>query len=117
DLVDVQAKSHPGISNIEGYLETALRTSVRAKLGKGVHLAATVDVAWKTDHAISFADAGIDLPTCGTGHCETDANDVVTPGTDEVNPLYAPKIDLVGHRYRVEDSLALAIGVMGEFVF
>lgn len=113
-------RSHPGITNIEGFLETALRTSIRAQLGPRVHLAATVDVAWKTDHAISFADAGIDLPMCqgaATTNCEAMDNDVVTPGTDEVNPLYNPRIDLVGHRYLSVDNLAIAIGVMGQVVF
>jgi hypothetical protein len=41
----------------------------------------------------------------------------VSPGTSEVNPLYQERIDLVGHRYHVEDSFTLAIGVMGEVVF
>ena len=56
-----------------------------------MRFSAGADIVWKTDHVITFADAGVDLPTCGAGvttHCETDANDVVNPGTAEVNPLH-----------------------------
>lgn len=116
----VQAQSHPGISNIENYLETAARFAVRAQLGPKVHFAASVDLAWKTDHTITFADAGVDLPTCsgsGTANCETDTNDLVNPGTKEVNPLHAPRIDLVGHRYFSEDNFGFVIGIQGQVLF
>lgn len=114
-----QATSHPGISNVENYLETAARVAVRASLGPKVRFAAIVDLAWKTDHAISFADAGVDLPTCGgnTTRCEDDNNDLVNPGTREVNPLHAPAIDLVGHRYFSEDNFGLSIGIQGQVLF
>lgn len=115
----VQDLNHPGISNIENYLETAGSFAIRAALGKHVHFAATLDLAWKTDHVISFADAGIDRPTCDGGNsgCENDNNDVVNPGTDEVNPLHAPKIDLVGHRYLSQDNFGIVVGVQGQFLF
>jgi hypothetical protein len=67
------------------------------------------DTVWKTDHAISFADAGVDR--------STDDNDLVNPGTDEVNPLHVPTIDLVGHRYRSVDGFDLVIGVSGQVLF
>jgi hypothetical protein len=84
-----------------------------------VRFAATVDLAWKTDHVITFADAGVDRPTCtgGNSGCEDDNNDVVNPGTDEVNPLHAPRIDLVGHRYYSQDNFGLVVGVEGQFLF
>lgn len=115
----VQAMSHPGISNVENYLETAGQVAVRAALGKNVRFAALLDLAWKTDHVISFADAGIDLPTCGSGSgpCETDMNDLVNPGTTEVNPLHVSRIDLVGHRYLSLDNFGLTIGVEGKVLF
>ena len=115
----VQPTSHPGISNVENYLETAGRFAVRASLGPKVRFGAIIDVAWKTDHSISFADAGVDLPTCGgnTTRCEDDQNDLVNPGTREVNPLHAPKIDLVGHRYFSEDNFGLSIGIEGQVLF
>jgi hypothetical protein len=116
----VQAMSHPGISNVENYLETTGEIAVRAKLGDNVRFGAIVDLTWKTDHAISFADAGVDLPTCGDGvttNCETDRNNLVDPGTREVNPAHAPLIDLVGHRYLSENNFALSIGVQGLVTF
>ena len=115
---DVQAVSHPGISNIENYLETAARFGIRGKVGGRAQFGAIIDVAWKTDHAITFADAGVDLPTCSGSpsevegrDCELDNNDLVNPGTGEVNPLHVPRIDLVGHRYLSVDNFAFSIGV------
>jgi hypothetical protein len=118
-ILDVQAASHPGITNVENYLETAARFGVRAQIGKRIHMGLLVDLAWKTDHVITFADAGVDLPTC-TGNnspCEMDSNDLVNPGTAEVNPLHVPRIDLVGHRYRSIDNFAFSIGVHAQTLF
>ncbi|HEY5948539.1 MAG TPA: hypothetical protein VIV40_23770 [Kofleriaceae bacterium] len=106
---DVQALSHPGISNIENYLELTGRFAIRAQIGPHVRFAVIADTVWKTDHAISFADAGVDR--------DTDDNDLVNPGTDEVNPLHAQPIDLVGHRYRSEDGFDIVIGVSGQVLF
>jgi len=116
---DVQATSHPGISNVENYLETAGRVALRAQLGRRVRFAALVDLIWKTDHAITFADAGIDLPTCSSGEtpCENEANDLVNPGTEEVNPLHVPLIDLVGHRYHSENNFGFSVGVQAQLLF
>lgn len=120
-VMGVQARSHPGVSNHENYLETAGRAAVRAQLGRHVRFAATFDLIWKTDHVITFTDAGIDLPTCGTpgvtGACEDEDNGVVNPGTGEVNPLHVPRVDLVGHRYHSEDNLGFVIGVSGQVLF
>jgi hypothetical protein len=117
----VQPRSHPGVTNIENYLETAGRAAIRAQLGKYVRFAAMFDLVWKTDHVITFADAGIDLPTCGapgvTGNCEDEENSVVNPGTSEINPLHVPRVDLVGHRYHTEDSFGFVIGVQGQILF
>lgn len=115
----VQALSHPGISNIENYLEMTGRLAVRAQIGRHVRFAVIGDLIWKTDHAITFADAGVDHPTCGTGElpCEQDANDLVTPGTDEVNPLHVNLIDLVGHRYRSLENFDILIGVQAQVLF
>jgi len=121
---DVQAVSHPGISNIENYLETAARFGVRGQLGSRVHFGVLVDIAWKTDHAITFADAGVDLPTCSGDpsqiegrDCEVDSNDLVNPGTTEVNPLHISRIDTVGHRYLSVDNFAFSIGVQAQAQF
>jgi hypothetical protein len=115
----VQPLSHPGITNVENYLETTGRFAMRAQIGPHVRFAVVGDLMWKTDHAITFADAGVDNPTCGTGElpCEDDVNDLVNPGTEEVNPLHAPVIDLVGHRYLSVDNFDVSIGVQGQVLF
>ncbi len=123
-VTDVQAVSHPGISNIENYLETAARFGIRGRLGGRAHFGLLVDVSWKTDHAVTFADAGVDLPTCSGDpsqvegrDCELDSNDLVNPGTGEVNPLHVPRVDLVGHRYLSVDNFAFSIGVEAQIQF
>jgi len=115
----VQALSHPGISNFESYLETAARVAVRAKLGSHLTLSALGEMIWRTEHVISFADAGVDLPTCpeGTPRCETDDNDQVNPGTAEVNPLHVRTIDLVGHRYHAQSSRGYVVGLELQVTF
>jgi hypothetical protein len=118
-MAGVQALSHPGISNLENYLETAGRVALRAKLGSHVSFAALGEVIWKTDHVITFADAGVDLPSCSTGAqpCEMDDNDLVTPGTQEVNPLHVRTIDLVGHRYHSESNRGYVLGAEAQVLF
>jgi hypothetical protein len=115
----VQALSHPGISNVESYLETAARLAVRARLGSRLSFAAIGELIWRTDHVISFTDAGVDLPTCPTGtpRCEIDENDLVNPGTQEVNPLHVRAIDLVGHRYHAERDRGFVLGVEAQLRF
>jgi hypothetical protein len=115
----LQALSHPGISNFESYLEATARLALRGKLGSHVTFAAFGELAWKTDHIISFADAGIDLPTCPTGapKCETDGNEVINAGTAEINPLHSRTIDLVGHRYRAEQSRGYILGAQAQVAF
>jgi hypothetical protein len=113
-----QALAHPGITNVESYLETGARIALRGKLGTHVTFAAFGDLIWKTDHVISFADAGVDLPTCpATPQCEDDANDLVNPRTREVNPLSSPRVDLVGHRYHAEDSRGFVLGGQLQLLF
>lgn len=105
---DIQPMSHPGVSNIENYLELSGRLALRAQIGPHVRFAVVGDLIWKTDHAISFADAGVD---------GDDDNDLVNPGTAEVNPLHSQIIDLVGHRYRSEGGLDIVVGVQGQVLF
>ena len=115
-----QDLQHPGISSVENYLELAASAAIRAELGTHVRLSLLGEVIVRTDHAITFADSGVDLPTCTgsrTTGCETDVNDVVNPGTKEVNPAFASKIDLVGHRYRSEHDLGVVLGLQAQIVF
>jgi hypothetical protein len=114
----LQPLSHPGVTNLENYLELSARLALRAKLGAHLSFAAFAETHWKTDHVISFADAGVDLPTCpATPRCEVDDNDLVNPNTQEVNPLHARRIDLVGHRYHAEDGHGFVLGVEAHLAF
>jgi hypothetical protein len=115
-----QPLAHPGISTVENFLEMGGHIALRAELGPWVHIGAIAQVTTESQHAISFADAGVDLPTCSatvTSGCETGNNDVVNPGTSEVNPTHAPLVDLVGHRYIVDDVLNLTVGVEARVLF
>ena len=103
----VQAANHPGISNLENYLETAMHFAIRGELGTHVRFAVLGDAIWKTDHVISFADAGVDR----------DGNNLVDPGTTEINPLHVDRIDLVGHRYHSVDNFGVVIGVQALVLF
>jgi hypothetical protein len=111
--------NHPGVSNIESYLETAARVAVRTKLGAHVTLSALGELVWRTEHIISFADAGIDLPTCPTGapRCENTNDELVTPGTEEVNPLFQRTIDFVGHRYHAKQGRGYVLGLEVQLLF
>jgi hypothetical protein len=115
----VQGLNYPGVSNQENYLELGGRFSVHAQLGKLAGLGIVADIFKHTPHAVTFADAGKDLPTCGTGKlpCEDDSNEVVNPGTNEVNPLSAPIIDLVGHRFIASKQMGFAISVQAAVQF
>ncbi len=117
---DVQRLSNPGITNVENHLELGGQLAVRAQLGKNFSLALRAELLWKTDHTITFADAGIDLPTCGAGQttgCETSANDLIDAGTEEENPAFVPQVDLVGHRYRSVDGLGVVLGLQATGAF
>jgi hypothetical protein len=104
----VQALSYPGVSNVENYLESHGLFAVRAQLGPHVRFSVGADIKWKTDHVMTFADAGKD---------GDDDNDLVNPGTDEVSPLHVPGLDLVGHRYRSENGFDVSLGVTGLILF
>ncbi|MEO7732061.1 MAG: hypothetical protein ABIY55_13895 [Kofleriaceae bacterium] len=115
----VQELPHPGISNIETYLEASGKVALHARIGPHVTLSALGELVWKSNHVISFANAGIDLPACSTGavRCENNNNDVVDPGTQEVNPLHAQRIDLVGHRYHADDNHGIVLGAEVQILF
>jgi hypothetical protein len=104
----VDALSHPGISNVENYITLGGRLGVGAELGEKVRFGASIALSHDQSHIISFADAGVDKATCRNGQvppsCEIDSNEVVDPGTDEVNPLHVTTIDQVGRRYRLDGA-------------
>ena len=103
-----QALAHPGVTNVENYMRIGGGAAVRAVLGEKVRFDAGFDLAHDQAHSITYADAGID---------SSDGNQVVDPGTDEVNPLYAPTVDQVGHRYRTDGSLDYIITLSGRVLF
>ena len=116
----VQAMSHPGVTNVQNYLTFGTRAAVNAEIGPKVRVGATFGLDLHQSHFISFADAGEDRPTCGgsvTTDCENENNDVVDPGTREVNPLHSSTIDGVGRRYKVEKSRQASFMVEGRFLF
>ena len=112
--------SHPGVSNIENYLTAAGRFGIHASLGPRVQFGTHFQYNWHQSHIITFADAGVDLATCSGGQtagCEIDNNDVVNPGTVEVNPFHVPGLDTVGNRYRVDESRTYQLSVAAMVLF
>lgn len=115
----VQAKSHPGVTYIENYLELQGTAAVHATINDHLALGVRGRLSRSTNHFITFADAGVDLPTCqegGTG-CEGGNNTVVTPNTEEVNPAYNSQIDLIGHRYRAESNTGVSLFIEARGTF
>lgn len=115
-----QPLDHPGITNIENYLELGAKVHGRIEVGKRLRITALVELGTETEHVITATDAGVDLPTCdgaGGGACENDPNELVTPSTVEVNPLHVPRIDLVGHRYHADDVLTFVVGAQLQLIF
>ncbi len=104
-----QAYSHPGVSNVENYLTFSGRVGVRADLGEKVSLGAFFEMAHDQSHIISFADAGVDS--------DNDSNDVVDPGSAEVNPFHVRLIDMVGHRYLVDEATTYIVMVNARGFF
>jgi hypothetical protein len=116
----IQALSHPGITNVENYLEMGGQFAARAEIGPRVHISAFGAVTGETQHVLSFTDAGVDLPTCKdaqTSGCEPDPNELVNQSTAEVNPLHVPLIDLVGHRYRAVTPVNFHLGAELQILF
>ena len=66
----------------------------------------------------AIADAGLKPSDIdGITKYSMDNNDVVNPGTREVNPAYVPAIDLVGHRYISDHDLGVVFGMQAQFLF
>jgi hypothetical protein len=116
----MQALDHPGVTNIENYLEMGGRVAARISVGQKFRLAAAFELTAENEHVITFTDAGVDLPECdgaASASCEVLDDELVTPGTNEVNPLHVPATDLVGHRYRTADVLNYVVGVNAQLLF
>jgi hypothetical protein len=118
--IGVQALEHPGVTAIENHVRLGGRAGVQVTLGEHFQLGAAIELMSAQGHVISFAEAGVDLPTCGpnvTVNCEQDSNAVVNAGTAEVNPAYVPLIDLVGHRYFVDEAIDYMFLINARFLF
>lgn len=116
----VQAKSHPGASNIENFMTLNTQLQVTADVGEKIRFAAGMGIGLEQSHLISFADAGKDAPTCTasvTSGCETASNQVVDANTFEVNPLHASTIDQAGHRYRVAEGRTFHLSLSARILF
>jgi hypothetical protein len=85
---------------------------VRARFGARLSFAAFGQPASRTDHVISFANAGLVFPTCPTGapHCVTDDNGVV-------NRVPQRSTHSGRHRYRAEDSRGYVLGIEAHLAF
>lgn len=103
-----QPLSHPGVTMIENYLTLGGRLGINARVGHAAKFSASFNVGWDQEHRISYTDAGEDSP---------DPDDVVSPGTTEVNPLHVPLIDVTGRRYLVDESLTYTFLVAGTILF
>jgi hypothetical protein len=104
-----QAITHPGVTTVENHMTVGGRSGFMAELGSTVRVMATFALLWDQGHLLSFEDAGVDGPN--------DADEIVTPGTVEVNPAHAPIIDSTGRRYRVDEALNYVISVSGRVLF
>jgi hypothetical protein len=116
----IQSLDHPGITTVENYADLGARAAGRITVSDRFRITGSFEMLAQTEHVITFTDAGVDLPDCKAAanpSCEIDSNELVTPGTNEVNPLHVPLIDLIGHRYHVDDSLDYVVGVNAQLLF
>jgi hypothetical protein len=116
----VQPLSHPGTTDVENYMTFAGRLGVRGWVGKNAKFSASFEVTHDQQHRISWTDAGDEFPGCdGTNgpDCEDPNDDVITPGTGEVNPLHKQVMDVVGRRYIVDENTTYTFLISGTIMF
>jgi hypothetical protein len=99
--------AHPGVTDIENYLTYGARIGVRGQVGERAKFSASFELGYDQEHIVTFTDAGDDR----------NENTVVDPGTDEVNPLHKPIVDMVGRRYVVDDAVTYTFLVNGTVMF
>jgi hypothetical protein len=78
----MQPLPHPGVTTTQEYLSAAGRLAVDVRPTGWLQLDLAADLAWEQTHLVSFARGGA---------------------------LFAPVIDQVGHRYRVDEGLTYAL--------
>lgn len=114
--------NHPGVTSIENYMSFAGRIGVNGQIGPHAKFSVAFDLGRDQSHAISYTDAGTVFPACGpmnpAPNCEgPPADNVVTPGTREVNPLHVQLIDVAGRRFIVDEATTYTVLVQGELLF
>jgi len=113
--------AHPGVTTIENYLTFGGRLGLRAQMGDRAKFNASFELDYDQTHRISWTDAGKELPACAggtvTAGCEENNDNVVTPGSKEVNPLFSRTIDLPGRRYLVDESVTYVLMLSGTLMF
>jgi hypothetical protein len=111
---------YPGVTTIENYMIFGGQLGLRGQIGEHVKFIASFGFTRDQAHTITLTSAGTDFPACSatvTMGCETPDDDVVTPGTREVNPLHKPIIDTTGRRYIVDETTVLTFMVGGQVLF
>jgi len=81
---------------------------VRGQVGANAKFGASFEIANDQKHRITWTDAGEEGP---------DADDVITPGTAEINPLHAPTVDVTGRNYIADDNMVYTFLVNGTVMF
>ncbi|HJZ84177.1 MAG TPA: hypothetical protein VKN99_03360 [Polyangia bacterium] len=100
--------SLPGTTDIENYATAGGELGVTVQVGEYVHFRASFGADHMQSHTITFTDAGKDKNSDG----------MVDPTSkDEYNPLHRQQVDLVGRRYRVDDSTLYFVNVAGTLMF
>jgi hypothetical protein len=78
----MQPLPHPGVTTTQEFLSAGGRVAFDVRPTGWLQLDLAADLAWEQTHLVSFARGG---------------------------PLFAPVIDQVGHRYRVDEGLTYAL--------
>jgi hypothetical protein len=98
----------PGTTDIENYASVGGDFGVTVQIGHHLHLRAAFGADHDQSHTITATDAGRDR----------DGNGMVDPtDKNEANPLHRPQVDLVGRRYRVDDSTLWNVNVTALTTF
>ena len=97
----IAGKAHDGITTVEQFVTFEARLGSGLYVSKSAKLSAQVSMAHDTEHFISNADIGRDLP---------DLNGKVDR-PEEFNPTYVPALDETGRRIRVEETTIFTVGL------
>jgi hypothetical protein len=108
-MAGIQEMAHPGVTMIENYMTFGGRFGVHGEVGRNAHFNASFEIANDQKHRITWTDAG--------NESNADTDDVITPGTREVNPLHAPVIDVTGRNYIADDNTIYTFQVAGTVLF